>query len=95
MNRAGRGLAIVAVALCCGSVAAGDGPTVELKPVDQGDQVAGVDAADCRTLGSRIEKRRCEDTARKQAAVRKTQGSLGDVVQEDVAQGSSLNRAFN
>jgi len=64
-------------------------------PVAEPQRVEAVEAADCKTLGTRIQKHRCEETERKRAIVVKDQGSLGDIMQEDVAQGSSLNRSFN
>jgi hypothetical protein len=76
-----------------GAVAAGDVLVIQVDPEAKPERVAGVDKDDCRTLGTRIEKRRCEETAREQAVIYKTQGDVGDILQDDVAaSGSTVNR---
>ncbi len=55
------------------------------------ERTTGVEAADCSALETRIAKQRCERLQRTQQVPDK-QGSLGDKMQQDTAQASSLNR---
>ena len=84
-------LLTASLVLASNGIASAATPPAEPAPT----RVEGVEAASCVSLDSRIKKRRCEETERKHADVRRSQGDLGDILQDDTAQGSALNQTFN